>query len=134
MRNQGSVLSLAVVFSSGLALAESTKPSVHFLEPKDHAVVGQTFKAKFEVTGMKLEAAGPIKPNSGHHHIIINAGPSAKGHIIPKDEMNLHFGKAESEAEIKLAPGKYTLTLQFADGAHKSLGSEMSQTISITVK
>ncbi len=56
------------------------------------------------------------------------------GEVIPADDKHLHFGKGQSEAEVKLTPGPHTLTLQFADGAHRSYGPELSKTIKITVK
>ena len=73
-------------------------------------------------------------PNKGHHHLLIDAGPMQKGLVIPVNEKSLHFGKAQTEADVKLPPGDHTLTLQFGDGAHQSFGPEMSQTIKIHVK
>jgi len=53
---------------------------------------------------------------------------------IPADEHPLHFGKGQTEAMLKLAPGRHKLQLQFADGAHRSYGPAMSKTITYTVK
>ncbi len=50
------------------------------------------------------------------------------------DETHIHFGKGQKETTITLSPGKHTLTLQFADGAHISYGKEMSKKISVNVK
>jgi hypothetical protein len=44
------------------------------------------------------------------------------GQVIPFDDKDLDFGKGQSEAEITLPPGRHTLTLQFADGGHRSYG------------
>jgi len=46
----------------------------------------------------------------------------------------VHFGKGQTEAEVKLPPGNYKLTMQFADGFHLSYGKDMSATINIAVK
>jgi hypothetical protein len=35
---------------------------------------------------------------------------------------------------VKLAPGVYKLTAQFANGAHQSYGAGMSNTITVTVR
>jgi Domain of unknown function (DUF4399) len=35
---------------------------------------------------------------------------------------------------VKLTPGKHVLTLQFADGIHRSYGGQMASTINVTVK
>ena len=43
----------------------------------------------------------------------------------------MHFGKGLTEASIKLAPGDYKLTMQFADGLHCSYGKKWAATISI---
>ena len=53
---------------------------------------------------------------------------------MPTDDTHIHFGKGQTETELKLAPGKHTLTMQFADGAHRSYGPDLSSTISVTVK
>jgi hypothetical protein len=46
----------------------------------------------------------------------------------------MHFGKGQTETEVKLPPGKYKLTMQFANGAHQSYGAGLSKSINITVK
>jgi hypothetical protein len=57
-----------------------------------------------------------------------------KGLVIPADEKSLHFGKGQTEADVKLTPGDHKLTMQFGDGSHRSYGPEMSQTITVHVK
>jgi hypothetical protein len=108
---------------------------VYFKNLKNGETVKSPVKVEMGVDGMKLDTAGPILAGVGHHHILVDAGDSiAAGQMIPKDSTHLHFGKAQSSAEVKLQPGKHTLTLQFADGAHRSYGSQMAATISVTVK
>jgi hypothetical protein len=46
----------------------------------------------------------------------------------------LHFGKGQKEIELNLTSGIYKLTLQFADGYHRSYGEELSKTIQIEVQ
>ncbi len=47
----------------------------------------------------------------------------------------LHYGKAQTEAELTLTPGAHTLCLQAADGNHVALeGQGMAHTIGITVE
>lgn len=108
--------------------------SVSFVEPQDGATVTSPFKVVFAVKGMNVEPAGEIKPDAGHHHLLINLDPIAAGEAIPVDASHLHFGKGQTEAEIKLPPGHYKLTMQFANGAHVSYGPAMAATINITVK
>ena len=89
---------------------------------------------KFGATGLKVEPAGDIVANSGHHHLLINLDSITAGESIPFTEKHMHFGKAQTEAEVKLAPGNYTLTAQFANGAHQSYGKALSHSIKVTVK
>lgn len=107
---------------------------VSIVEPKDGATVPETFTVKFGIEGMKVAPSGTMTPGTGHHHLIIDAGPVAKGQVIPTDSTHLHFGKGQTETKLSLKPGPHTLTLQFADGAHASYGDMMSQTIHIKVK
>jgi hypothetical protein len=109
---------------------------VSFVEPKDGASVTNPIKVKMAVEGMKIRPAGEDANDktSGHHHIIVDGGPIAQGQAIPADATHLHFGKGQTETELKLTPGEHTLTLQFADGAHRSYGEKMSSTIHVKVK
>ncbi len=108
---------------------------VFFLEPKDGATVSKKFKMKFaNEGGLKVLPAGDITPGTGHYHVIVDGGPVAEGVVVPTDEKNIHYGKGQTEAELTLKPGQHKLTLQFADGAHRSYGPILSQTITVTVK
>jgi len=48
------------------------------------------------------------------------------GEVIKKDSLHIHFGNAQTAAEIKLSPGKHSLTLQFADTMHRSYGGRLT--------
>jgi hypothetical protein len=115
---------------AGLALAQS----VSFLEPADGATVTSPFKVRFAVNGMEVKPAGEMAANTGHHHLLINAESLKAGEPVPFDDKHMHFGKGQTEAEVKLPPGSYTLTMQFANGVHQSYGAPMSKSIKITVK
>ena len=124
--------------SSTAAMAMPAIPAgakVYFKNLKDGETVKSPVKIEMGVEGMALDTAGKIVPGTGHHHLLIDAGDSiAAGQAVPKDSTHLHFGKAQSTAEVPLSPGKHVLTLQFADGIHRSYGSQMATTISVTVK
>ena len=117
------------------ASAHSDK-GVWFKSPKNGAAVATTFKAQFGIKGMKIRPAGeaPDEKTSGHFHVIIDGQPAAEGTVIPADANHLHFGKGQTEAEVKLTPGQHTLTLQFADGLHRAYGPELAETITVTAK
>lgn len=108
---------------------------VFFKNLKDGQTVSSPFKVEMGVTGMTVDSAGIVKGGSGHHHILIDAGDSlAAGTVVPADSSHLHFGNAQTETELNLTPGKHTLTLQFADGLHRSYGSQLAASITVNVK
>ena len=109
-------------------------PRVYFLSPKDGAKVSSPVKVKFGVDGYQVKPAGSVDALTGHHHVIVDGKATPEGEIVPADATHLHYGKGQTEAEIPLSSGDHTLTLQFADGSHKSYGPAMSSTIHITVK
>ncbi len=118
-----------------LAFASSAlAQSVDFIEPKHGATVPQTFKLKFAVDGMSVAPAGDMSEGTGHHHLLINTPDIAQGEVIPMNDSHRHFGKGQTETELTLPPGRHRLTMQFADGAHRSYGEKMRKSIEITVK
>jgi hypothetical protein len=125
-----SVLAAALLTLSAGAYAQS----VSFAEPANGATVSSPFKVKFAVTGMDVKPAGDMTANTGHHHLLINATPVKAGEVIPADEKHIHFGKGQTETEVTLPPGNYTLTMQFANGLHQAYGPGMNKEIKITVK
>jgi hypothetical protein len=127
-------LAAGLLMAAGAQLASAESPRISFIEPKDGAVVINPFTLKFEVEGMALKPAGDPTPNSGHHHLIVDGGPVAKGEVIGSSETLRHFGKAQTETQLTLPPGKHKLTLQFGDGGHVSYGPDLSSTITIDVK
>ena len=108
---------------------------VHFVWPQDESTVFAELPVVFGVDGMTVTPAGEAVEDStrGHHHIIIDGQPLAAGTMVPMDEKNIHFGKGQTETKLKLTPGKHTLTLQFADGMHKSYGPKLASTITVNV-
>lgn len=108
---------------------------VFFKNLKDGQKVKSPLKVEMGVSGIKLDTAGPIVAGSGHHHLLIDAGDSlASGTVVPKDSTHLHFGKAQKETTVNLSPGKHKLTLQYADGIHRSYGAQLSKAITVTVQ
>ena len=108
---------------------------VFFAELKDGAEVTSPVLVKFGATGIDIAPAGEDKPNSGHHHLIIDAELPPANAPVPADEHHLHFGKGQTEASVELAPGKHTLQLSFADYRHVPFNPPLaSDKITITVK
>jgi hypothetical protein len=128
----GAVLSGTLLIAT--AVHAQAPARVFFVEPKDGATVTSPVHVKFGVEGMQVAPAGTTTENTGHHHLLIDGGPLPKGQVIPADDKSLHYGKGQTEADVKLPPGDHTLTMQFGDGGHHSYGPEMSQTIKVHVK
>lgn len=127
---------------AGTVQAPKVPPAakVWFESPKDGANVqgpledGKvTVPVKMGVGGIAIKPAGEAEEGSGHHHIVIDGGPVAGGVVVPADDTHLHYGKGQTQAELKLAPGEHTLTMQFANGLHVSYGDALSATVKITV-
>ena len=122
---------LGFVTFAGYATAQEQR--VYFIEPKDGAEVRSPVKVVMGVEGMEIKPSGGVVQGTGHHHILVNQGPMRGGKVIPTDKTHLHYGKGQTEATIELEPGEYTLTMQFADGLHRSFGKKMAHTIKIKV-
>jgi hypothetical protein len=124
--------------SAKLSMALPDVPAgarVYFKNLKNGSTVTSPVKIEMGIEGLKLDTAGVIVAGSGHHHLLIDAGDSIPaGQAVPKDATHIHFGKAQSSTEQVLTPGKHVLTLQFADGIHRSYGSRLATSITVTVK
>jgi len=108
---------------------------VYFANLKDGQTVTSPLKVEMGVDAMHVDTAnGILKPASGHHHILVDIDSIPTGEVIKKDSVHLHFGNAQTSAEIKLPPGKHSLTLQFADAMHRSYGSRLTSKITVDVK
>jgi hypothetical protein len=107
---------------------------VFFVEPAEGAKVPSPVTVKFGIEGMEVKPAGDLTPNSGHHHLIVNAEGVQPGQQVPKDDKHIHYGQGQTEAQVELAPGEYALTMQFADASHLSYGPQLATTIHITVE
>jgi hypothetical protein len=85
---------------------------------------------------MALGRSGIERPNTGHHHLLVDTTLTAEEMRQPivVDERHIHFGKGQSETILALLPGKHTLQLVLGDYAHVPFNpSVQSATITITV-
>ena len=118
--------------------ADSCDPGarVFFIKPFNGATVTSPFTVMFgsELVDVKPVPAGRVPENVGHHDLLVNLDKVPLGEYIPADGQHLHFDQGQTRAQLNLSPGKYRLTLQFADGLERSHGPEMSATIQVTVR
>jgi Domain of unknown function (DUF4399) len=91
---------------------------VEFVDLKDGAVIGPKMTIHFGLHGMGVAPAGTKRPNSGHHHLLIDTDLPPLDQPIPNDENHLHFGGGQTEVELTLQPGPHTLQLLLGDADH----------------
>ncbi|GAA3547567.1 DUF4399 domain-containing protein [Zobellella aerophila] len=123
---------------SPLALATSSPEGAkaYIISPADGEQVAQEFTVRFGLAGMGVAPAGVEKANTGHHHLLINAGELPDMSTpMPASERLLHFGGGQTEAQLTLPPGDYTLQLVLGDHLHVPLQPPVvSEQIRVTVK
>jgi hypothetical protein len=134
MFKQSIAASALFLTASLLSIQAGAAERVFFQSPLNNATVTSPVKLSFGLEGMKIAPLGDMAEKTGHHHVIIDGAPIKVGASIPADDTHIHFGKGQQEAEIKLTPGKHTLTMQFGNGVHQSYGEGMSQTITVNVE
>ena len=139
MKNKLVLLSFtASLFCSGSLLAASPSPEgakAYIVSPADGDTVSSPVKVVFGLDGMEVVPAGTDKPNSGHHHLLINTDEPDLDKPIPKDAKHVHFGKGQTETTVELEPGRHTLQLLLGDKAHIPHNPPVaSEVITITVK
>ncbi len=101
--------------------------------PSDGAEVHSPVVVKFHIEGMTLAPAGTGGPDSGHHHLIVDG--ELPELTKPMGGSVKHFGKAQTETVLDLAPGKHTLQLILGDKTHTPhMKPVISKKITITVK
>jgi hypothetical protein len=110
--------SVGQIRPSGGPTPSPTGATVYFLDLKDGALIPPKATIRFGLRGMELVRAGVDRPNSGHHHLLIDTELPALNEPIPADFNHLHFGNAQTEAEITLPPGEHTLRLLLGDKDH----------------
>lgn len=115
-------------------IEEEINVSVFFKWPKDQSTVSSPVFIDMGIEGILIEPAGKVREGYGHHHILINQKSWPLGDVIPMSDSTLHYGKGQTDASIELLPGRYVISLQFADGVHASYGQEMASSITINVE
>jgi uncharacterized protein DUF4399 len=104
--------------SSGARRPSPKEAKVYFIYPRDGAYISPEPVIRFGLLNMGVAPAGFDKPNTGHHHLIVDAELPPLDQPIPNDFNHLHFGAGQTEAKIKLPIGPHKLRLLFADSAH----------------
>ena len=116
-------LAVACALSGGVAAADP-KPmpenaKVYIIWPPDGQVIpGGKFWVRMGLSNAGVAPAGIEKPNTGHHHVLVDTDLPPLDAEIPSDKNHLHYGLGQTEAHLELPPGRHTLQLLFADEGH----------------
>jgi hypothetical protein len=147
MRTISPIVLLLLSAIPALALAQQTAEApprvaapegarVYFQAPQDGAHVHSPFIVRFGLSGMGIAPAGVVAANTGHHHLLINVTDMPpESEPLPANENIRHFGLGQTETELSLPPGEYTLQLVLGDWLHRPhLPPVRSERITITVE
>jgi Domain of unknown function (DUF4399) len=91
---------------------------VYFVGLEDGSVLPPKATIHFGLVNMGVAPAGIDRPNTGHHHLLIDTKVPPLDDPIPNDFNHLHFGAGQTEAIVTLSPGRHTLQLLLGDENH----------------
>jgi hypothetical protein len=88
--------------------------------PNDGEILpaNRPFRVWIGLRHMGVAPKGVEAPNTGHHHLIIDADLPPFDEEIPSDRNHLHFGAGQTETMLELPPGTHTLQLLMGDKDH----------------
>ena len=119
-------------------LARTPSPEgarIYFIGIADGDEVSSPFLVRFGLSGMGVAPAGIEKPETGHHHLLIDTELTDLSLPIPADDTHRHFGGGQTEVSLDLPPGNHTLQLVLADHLHVPHEPPVvSERITITLK
>ncbi len=132
-----SFLVAALAWADGNELPRTDAPEgaeAYIVSPKDGDTVESPVTVVFGLRGMGVAPAGVDLPNTGHHHIIIDAPTPDLDKPIPTDEHHKHFGGGQTEVTLELGSGQHTLQLVLGDRNHvPHTNAVVSKAITISV-
>jgi hypothetical protein len=91
---------------------------VYFHYPLDGIGVPQRFTVRIGLKEMGVAPAGIDKPNTGHHHLLIDTDAGDLTQPIASDYNHIHLGNGQTEVLLTLPPGTHTLQLLLGDKDH----------------
>ena len=126
------LFTFSIIYAGDTPSVPGTK--VYFINIQDGQILKSPFLVQFGLTGeMGIAPALADWPDTGHHHLIINASPPNENKAISKKQLHLH--KGQTEITIKLPPGKHTLQAVLGDYSHIPHDPPvMSEVITVTVE
>ena len=110
--------------------------TAYIIAPSDGKTVSSPFIVQFGLSGMGIAPAGIDRPNTGHHHLLIDVDelPSLTEPLQGSEQV-LHYGAGQTEAELSLTPGSHTLQLVLGNYSHiPHENPVISEKITVTVE
>lgn len=110
--------------------------TAYIIAPNSGDTVSSPFVVQFGLSGMGIAPAGVDRPNTGHHHLLIDVDelPSLTEPLQGSEQV-LHYGAGQTETELSLTPGEHTLQLVLGNYGHIPHDNPViSQKISVTVE
>lgn len=99
---------MSTAFAADTPSAPGTQ--VYIIAPKNGDTLSGPVRVPFSLKGMGVAPAGTETEGTGHHHLVIDKDiPPLDTYLPMNDPQVMHFGKGQTEVELKLAPGKHTL-------------------------
>ncbi|MGD1857529.1 MAG: DUF4399 domain-containing protein [Leptolyngbyaceae cyanobacterium] len=93
--------------------------TAYIISPSNGETVRSPFIVQFGLSGMGIAPAGVDRPNTGHHHLLIDVDelPSLTEPLQGSEQV-LHYGAGQTEAELSLTPGNHSLQLVLGNYSH----------------
>ncbi|MBB3971820.1 DUF4399 domain-containing protein [Hansschlegelia beijingensis] len=109
---------------------------VYLVGLRDGQTVPPRMTVYFGLRGMGVAPADAgARPNSGHHHLLVDAGELSPDDLLPQDDRHRGFPDGATEAELRLPPGRHTLQLVFTDADGRQFDPPvMSKRLSVVVR
>ncbi len=130
-------LSLLVPSADAADLSSAPESATSYIiSPSDGETVSSPFLVRFGLSGMGIAPAGVDRPNTGHHHLLIDVDelPSLTEPLQGSEQV-LHYGAGQTEAELSLTPGAHTLQLVLGNYSHIPHDKPViSEKITVTVE
>ena len=129
------LMGVSIAFAGDTPSVEGTK--IYFVNIQDGDVVKSPFSVQFGLSSqMGIAPALVDWPDTGHHHLIIDAPTPDPNKAIPsKSENHIHLSGGQTEWEVDLPSGQHKLQLILGDYSHIPHDPPViSEVITITVE
>lgn len=105
-------------YAADLSPAPETA-AAYIISPSDGETVSAPFTVQFGLSGMGIAPAGVDRPNTGHHHLLVDVNELPPlTEPLQGSEQVLHYGAGQTETQLSLSPGAHTLQLILGNYSH----------------